>query len=308
MNNTLFKLQSQRVKHQLLADQADLDLYSKKYLRLLKQQFMLMHKKMLSMITQSMFKELYTKAQAWRLRQGIIEKAEEDDPISILAEYFEENFDGYPDDWWDMPDFERKFDKVLSIVYGDAAAKTFKTIGIDIKLGIEDPKIKEFITSRKNFIKGLPEEGFKTFQTMFKDLYYDKGLNPLAIAGKLKKEGIWDEYYKGRSKTIARTEARIAQGSAREGEAVEAGMKNKIWLGAMDAKMRDSHRENAELGEVPMDFEYPNGQMFAGDQDADVSEFINCRCSMAYTAGTVEETVDEILANNENVIEEGEEE
>ena len=292
------KLSAQKFKHQLLADQADLERYYKKYLKILKKQFMLMHKQMLPMVTREMHSEIYLNAQAWRFRQGMVVKAT-DDGYGFIADLFEENFDGYPEDWWDMPEFERKFDKVSSLVFGDSASKTFTASGIDIKLGIEDTKIKEFIESRKNFIKGLPDEGFDTFKSMFKELYYDQGLNPIAIGYKLKKEGIWDEYYKNRSRTIARTEAKIAQGSAREGEATEAGMKYKIWLGAMDDKMRDTHMENADLGEQLIDFVYPNGQMFPGDTDADVGEFINCRCSLAYTAGTPEETVDEIISNLE---------
>jgi len=252
-------------------------MYYRLFAKYYKEQF----ETMWGMVTDKIHQAIYKDAQ----RRTLIVKKSGSDVEGFLGELFIENFDGYPDEWWKMDDFEREFERTASRAYGKAASSAFTDIGISIKIGIDDPKVKQFIQSRRNFIKGLPEDGFNRFKKMFEDLYYKKGYNPLYVASKLKKEGLWDEYYKNRSRTIARTEAKIAQGTARYTEYKNAGFKEKDWLSAGDSLVRSSHADNDSIGWIPMDKPFPNGQMYPGDTNAPVKEFINCRCALRSRPG-----------------------
>lgn len=86
-----------------------------------------------------------------------------------------------------------------------------------------------------------------------------------------------------RSEMIARTET-VGALNQSEFETAKSGdiITYKEWLTQGDDRVRDSHYECEDEGQILMDDAFDNGLSFPGDPDGDAEEVINCRCTLLY--------------------------
>jgi gluconate kinase len=85
------------------------------------------------------------------------------------------------------------------------------------------------------------------------------------------------------ARTVARTESQKAVNAGKFQGMKDAGMKFKEWISGGPPNDREDHTELDSIGPVPMDYLYKtdNGEiLFPGDPDADVSDIVNCRCTI----------------------------
>jgi SPP1 gp7 family putative phage head morphogenesis protein len=78
---------------------------------------------------------------------------------------------------------------------------------------------------------------------------------------------------------VARTEIHSAQAEVASQSMQRLGVRYHQWIAANDERTRQTHSNNNGLIAV-IGATFPNGQTFAGDRNADISEWINCRCRM----------------------------
>lgn len=91
-----------------------------------------------------------------------------------------------------------------------------------------------------------------------------------------------EERVDARTTMIARTEAAGAMSEGSWDQAKQEGdlFRFKEWLAFGDA--RDSHRDCARQGKIPIDDAFQNQLMYPLDPSGDADEVINCRCVLAY--------------------------
>ncbi len=97
-------------------------------------------------------------------------------------------------------------------------------------------------------------------------------------------ENLFEETYKNRARTVARTEVNAANNKAGIEAAKQAGMRTKEWLTAEDERVREWHAE-ADGQTVPIAQPFIVGgeeMMFPGDSSASAENVVNCRCTMIY--------------------------
>jgi len=98
--------------------------------------------------------------------------------------------------------------------------------------------------------------------------------------------GLFEETYKNRSRTIARTEVISANNKASTEAAKQGGMTHKIWLTALDERTRESHAiANGQKILINQPFIVDGEQLNEpGDAalGASASNLINCRCTVIF--------------------------
>jgi len=95
---------------------------------------------------------------------------------------------------------------------------------------------------------------------------------------------LYEETYKGRYRTIARTETAGANNKAILESAKQAGMTHKIWITALDERTRPWHAD-ANGQRVPISENFiVNGEELEqpGDPNGSPENIINCRCVLDY--------------------------
>jgi HK97 family phage portal protein len=105
----------------------------------------------------------------------------------------------------------------------------------------------------------------------------DEGENRQQLVSRI--GNFFEETYKGRAATIARTEV---HGSVQKGTFEgyrQAAAPIKIWVAVADDRTRESHAD-IDGEEKPMDVPFSNGLQFPGDPTGDAAETVNCRCSI----------------------------
>lgn len=108
------------------------------------------------------------------------------------------------------------------------------------------------------------------FATTFNEELLELGSKDPELAKKLQKQ----------SKAMAATEAQAAYGSAQLMLLKRAGFKTKIWVTENDDRVRPTHVDCADQGEVPIDAAFSNGLKYPGDPNGGPEEVCNCRCSL----------------------------
>lgn len=78
-----------------------------------------------------------------------------------------------------------------------------------------------------------------------------------------------------RSRIIARTETSRIMNAATLATYKVKGVKKKEWLDAGDSDVRQSHKDNASQGAIPVEEAFSSGELFPNS--------VNCRCSLAPT-------------------------
>ncbi len=127
------------------------------------------------------------------------------------------------------------------------------------------------------FLRSINETTFEKVKEEFKESMA-QGENRQELVARLSDH--FEETYKGRARTIARTEVHNSvQRGTLEGYR-QAQMPIKIWVSVLSGETRDAHAE-ADGQEVPIDMPFNVGGesiMYPGDGSPENS--INCRCSI----------------------------
>jgi HK97 family phage portal protein len=179
----------------------------------------------------------------------------------------------------------------ISGTYFEFAVSTAKKIKPGFDFNLKDPLAEGWISAKKT--KLVQEANDYTLQQI-SDAVVD-GVDQAVAGGFSASETIQqiadriDEVFKfaveGRAERIARTEV-ISAANAGSFEGMEkTGVEKKSWLSSRDGKVRDSHAALEEMGTVgirePFVSPVTGAQlMFPGDPAADVSEIVNCRCTV----------------------------
>lgn len=92
-------------------------------------------------------------------------------------------------------------------------------------------------------------------------------------------KGLFEEWYRGRNETIARTEVLSSNNAGTMFGYKQSGIvKKKEWLATRDSRTRDTHAE-MDGEQVAVNKKFSNGLDFPGDPNGDPGEIINCRCT-----------------------------
>lgn len=185
-------------------------------------------------------------------------------------------------------EFPKSWDKALASLLrtyllafmqqaGDRQAAEF-----GISFDLQRPEIMQWL--EKKVMKSAVQVNETTKKDILKQLQEaeanGEGINEMA--GRIK--NLFEETYKNRAQTVARTEVISANNKAGMEAAKQAGMRYKVWLTALDERTRPWHAE-ADGRTVPMDEPFIiNGEelQFPGDPNGSPENIINCRCTMTY--------------------------
>jgi SPP1 gp7 family putative phage head morphogenesis protein len=98
---------------------------------------------------------------------------------------------------------------------------------------------------------------------------------------------LFEETYKNRAKTIARTETISATNYAQLEAGEQFGARKKIWITALDERTRPAHAEaNGQIVDLDEPFIVDGEElMYPGDKNGSPENIINCRCTIGFTRG-----------------------
>ncbi len=279
----------------------DIEHRSVELLKYIKQHTQMMLREIIKGMRESyLHQQIYDYAQVWRMTHGYaieksmreFEKAKDEGASKVIFSLMTENIQGRPDNWFDLPDYDKKYTTFARNAYGKSSGRSFSRNGIFINVNMEKPEIASAIATRSNFIAELPDDQFTIMQDVLYKKYYLEGMHPDQLAKEFTASNLWDEFYIGRSKAIARTETMSIVSMARRSDYLTHGMTGHFWLIAFDNLVRTLHLDNNNDGVIPINDAFFSGQKFPGD-GSDASLIVNCRCSEEATMlpeGDVSET------------------
>jgi SPP1 gp7 family putative phage head morphogenesis protein len=136
--------------------------------------------------------------------------------------------------------------------------------------------VEDFVIRRENRLKKVPDDIYEEIRGRIED-GIQKGMSFKQVAKTV--EDSFDQTYKGRAFTVARTEAGSAYGRMQQESLEQTGTEYKQWFTAHDDRVRDSHNDFEAMGPIPVDEDFADGLSYPSDPDCDdPGEVINCRC------------------------------
>jgi SPP1 gp7 family putative phage head morphogenesis protein len=170
-----------------------------------------------------------------------------------------------------------------------AGDEALKKLGIHLVFNLKDGKLLNQLKKRGVKITGqISKKTLSDFQQILYESYLEEGISPYDVEKRI--DGLFEETYKNRAMTIARTETGIAS-SMTEFEAYRKnGVQKKKWLAIIDDRTRDSHIEaNGQIQPIDEPFilvthsrkhgDIESELMFPLDPEGEAQEIINCRCT-----------------------------
>lgn len=153
---------------------------------------------------------------------------------------------------------------------------------LGISFDLQRPEIQRWLAAK--VMKSAVEINTTTKKDILKQLQEAEanGESVSEMAGRI--ENLFEQTYKNRAQTVARTEVISANNKAGMEAAKQGGMRYKVWLTAIDERTRPWHAE-ADGQTVPISEPFTiNGEelMFPGDPNGSPENIINCRCTMTY--------------------------
>jgi uncharacterized protein with gpF-like domain len=82
----------------------------------------------------------------------------------------------------------------------------------------------------------------------------------------------------GRGKSFAESEAQAVYGASQLRALQRAGYTTKFWVTMQDDRVRESHLECEEQGDIQLGKKFKNGLLYPGDPAGGPEEVMNCRC------------------------------
>jgi len=161
-----------------------------------------------------------------------------------------------------------------------AGDKTLGDLGFGISFNLQVPGIQE------KLLKSLEKSASEIIQTTRKDVYdqllegIQNGEGIPDLANRMKT--LFEETYKNRSETIARTETISATNYASLEAGKQVGITKKQWLCALDERTREWHAEaDGQTKDIDEPFIVMGEElMYPGDKNGSPENIINCRCSL----------------------------
>lgn len=155
-----------------------------------------------------------------------------------------------------------------------------RRLGVRARFDLKNPAVLDALKRRGNEITGSVTE--RTRQDLVKVLstrFFEEGAGLPAVAKDIK--GLFEETYKKRSLTIARTETGIAFEEVNAAANMKNGIAKKQWLAFLDSETRDAHVD-AHLQIVPINQPFDVGGEALDhplDSAGSPGNIINCRCT-----------------------------
>jgi hypothetical protein len=170
------------------------------------------------------------------------------------------------------------------MLMADAGEEAFETSTVGLEGGLgEEPEVvppavvKTFIEQRRAVLSGFPVEMSQRLTRIVTD-GIERGQTDREIRSTIAKEA--SAIKKGQGSVVSLTEAQCTYGSAEIRLLKRAGFETCYWVTEGDEKVRQSHRECEEAGEITIGHEFPNGLRFPGDPQGSAAEVCNCRCNL----------------------------
>ena len=132
----------------------------------------------------------------------------------------------------------------------------------------------DVVSKRANLLRNVDDTTYKTIRSQVVE-GIKLGETTKQISDRVRNTYNMSSY---RSTMISRTESSAMINSSAAKRYEEAGIQKKQWLDSPDS--RDTHKDNASKGIVPMDYRYNGGLLFPGD-NGPAGETINCRCTLS---------------------------
>jgi SPP1 gp7 family putative phage head morphogenesis protein len=220
----------------------------------------------------------FFKGQEVRLIKGVTERLDQEKALGKKAheravEWLEVQF---------AVENEELTSKILPRIrstYKSAGESAAKKRGASFNL--LDPRAVEYLDDKRlrlagqinrttiDELKEAIQEGFEAGESIAK------------IADRL--DEVYDFAESKRSERIARTESISASNGGTEEGMRQSGVSEKEWLSARDERVRDTHQKlDGNVVGVKEMFLSESGETlrFPGDPNADLSEIVNCRCTL----------------------------
>ena len=224
--------------------------------------------------------EAIIKMSMGSLEDIVIDKTKTED-MAVINQFF--------DGWADNVSPER-MEGVMEDYLPKAANlggnRALADLGIKIAFNLKNPGIMKEIQNRGVKITGgISQTTLNNFRDTFYRGYMKKGMSPYDLKKQIK--GMFEETYKNRAMTIARTETGVAQMTVQQETYVRNGIQKKRWLSLVDDRTRPSHIvADGQTRKIDEPFDVGGAAMMHPlDGYAPAREVINCRCD--YTAWQV---------------------
>ena len=165
-------------------------------------------------------------------------------------------------------------------------------MGVEVSFNLKNKKLINALKKRGTKIAGVVNDNtLKRFQKLLVSRYYYHGEDPREVKRAIK--GLFEETYKNRAWTIARTETGAAQMEVQVETFKKNDIKRKYWMAIIDDRTRETHVSCTTEGDIPMDERFEsNGMLYPYDGSAPADEIINCRCDLGIVTVTREEGED----------------
>jgi uncharacterized protein with gpF-like domain len=154
-----------------------------------------------------------------------------------------------------------------------------KQLGVKVDFDLRNPRMLDAIDTRGEKITGgITKKTQDDFQRVMAQKFYVEGAGVPEVKKAI--TDMFEETYKNRARTIARTEMGRAQESASQATYVNNGVEQKRWIAFLDDVTRedhvDAHNQIRDINE-PYDV---GGEslMHPLDSGASPEQVINCRC------------------------------
>ena len=253
----------------------------KKMTKAIHKEFMRQYREWIKFLeNKNAFQELYDYAR--EEHPDIFEKGKRDD-IAMINRYFQ---------GWDENVKPEKMKDVMNFYLPRAGAiggkRALRELGVRIAFHLKDPKVIAALRKRGEKITGdITKTTLNRFRNIFHEMYMEEGMTPYELKRRIKT--LFEETYKNRAMTIARTECGVAQMETQFETYRQNKIKKKRWMAVIDEKTRESHiRVNNEVQLI--DEPFSNGLMHPLDNRGPAGEVINCRCDFTtWEVGNIDE-------------------
>lgn len=166
---------------------------------------------------------------------------------------------------------DQKLVNMLNPIYAkiiqEAGQMSYKFMAINRNYLID----QSILTDRLNMIKDINDTTFNQLKTTILKSW-ESGDSLDTLANNIK--SYFNETYKNRSKTIARTESSALISETTQKEYAVHGIQYKRWVATKDEKTRPEHINNNNQGAIPITDSFSSGEQYPGQKS------INCRCAL----------------------------
>jgi len=170
---------------------------------------------------------------------------------------------------------KRRIDEVMLLLLlasEDAYVQMWNKLGTDTANPDRIMTAMRFAQSRQAQLGGFAQRFEARMQQVELETKADKSLAPAARMRMIESAALAE------ARMMAATETQVTYGVVQLDRLRLAGFKTARWVTMDDERVRPSHQECEEAGEVELGKPFPNGLLFPGDPAGPPEEVCNCRC------------------------------